>query len=64
MRKTEQTPDLTRHMLAELGRNLVRELTEWEEDFVSSIRKQFERKGELSPRQFEILEQIYAEKTA
>lgn len=40
-----------------------RDLTEWEENFVKSVRKQFDRKGTLSDRQIEILERIYAEKT-
>jgi hypothetical protein len=38
-------------------------LTKWEEDFVESLTDQFQRKGWLSDRQFEILERIYAEKT-
>ena len=41
-----------------------RELTEWEENFVVSVRRQFKEKGMLSARQEEILERIYAEKTS
>lgn len=41
-----------------------RELTKWEEDFIVSIRRQFKEKKMLSDRQTEILERIYAEKTA
>lgn len=37
-------------------------LTRWEEDFLVSIRDQFDRTGELSERQFEILEKLYTEK--
>ena len=38
-------------------------LTKWEGDFVESIKDQFEDYGSLSPRQEEILERIYAERT-
>ena len=38
-------------------------LTEWEQDFVTSVKAYLERKGSLSSRQAEILEKIYAEKT-
>jgi hypothetical protein len=38
-------------------------LTEWEDGFLKSIKKQLENKGSLSPKQIEILERIYAEKT-
>ena len=38
-------------------------LSKWEEDFVDSIEEQFNTKKHLSPRQMEILENIYAEKT-
>lgn len=38
-------------------------LTEWEANFIESIRKYLEDKGSLSPKQVEILERIYAEKT-
>lgn len=37
-------------------------LTSWEEEFISSITDQFNRKGTLSPKQFAILEKIYVEK--
>lgn len=40
-----------------------RNLTKWEEDFISSIGTQLENGRELSERQLEILERIYAEKT-
>jgi hypothetical protein len=38
-------------------------LTEWEQTFIESLKEQLERKGSLSPRQVEILEKIYADKT-
>jgi len=41
-----------------------RGLSKWEEEFVGSIADQFERRGSISDRQEEILERIYAEKTA
>lgn len=62
--KTPKSSELIKHMLHELDNNLVKELTEWEDNFVSSIRQQFESRGDLSQKQFEILERIYAEKTA
>lgn len=37
-------------------------LTEWEDNFVGSVKIQLEEKGSLSPKQVEILERIYAEK--
>lgn len=40
-----------------------KDLTEWEEQFLESILKQFTQKGTLSDKQFEILDRIYAEKT-
>ena len=41
-----------------------RGLTDWEQHFVESLEGQFERSGSLSPKQQEILERIYAEKTS
>lgn len=38
-------------------------LTKWEEDFIESIKSQLEERGSLSPKQAEILERIYVEKT-
>ena len=38
-------------------------LTEWEYNFVASVKKQLETKGSLSPKQIEVLERIYADKT-
>lgn len=38
-------------------------VTEWEENFVSSVKEQLEKKGSLSPKQAEILERIYANRT-
>lgn len=38
-------------------------LTEWETNFVQSVKKYLEDKGRLSPKQVEILERIYADKT-
>lgn len=54
---------LIEHMLSALD-TPSRELTEWEETFLESVREQFEQRWRLSERQAEILERIYAEKTA
>lgn len=51
------------HMLQDLE-TPSKELTKWEEGFIESITDQFNRTFNLSERQFEILERIYAEKTA
>jgi hypothetical protein len=40
------------------------DLTSWETDFVDSVKAQVLRKGTLSLRQEEILENIYSEKTS
>lgn len=61
--KTPNTAEMVKHMLTELEQP-ARELTSWETGFVASITDQFDRRGSLSDRQFEILERIYAEKTA
>lgn len=41
-----------------------RRLTPWEEDFIESIAEQWDTKMWISDKQEEILERIYAEKTA
>lgn len=61
--KTPQTKEIIEHFLKELE-NPAKELSQWEMNFIISIADQFSRKGTLSERQFEILEKIYAEKTA
>ena len=38
-------------------------LSEWEEEFVASIKEQLQKKGSISPKQAEILERIYTDKT-
>jgi len=47
------------NVVSTIGHNL----TEWEEDFITSIAVQFNERRRLTDRQFEILERIYAEKT-
>lgn len=39
-------------------------LSEWELQFVKSVKDQLEKKGSLSARQIEVLERIYADKTS
>jgi predicted DNA binding protein len=34
-------------------------LTKWEQDFVESVKEQYENKGELTERQLEFLEKIW-----
>jgi hypothetical protein len=38
-------------------------LTDWEANFMESVTDQFERTGEVSPKQREHIERIYATKT-
>ena len=38
-------------------------LTSWEEDFVESLRSQFDAGRELTDKQLETLERIYAQRT-
>jgi hypothetical protein len=63
MSPTVQSRDLTAHMFTELQRPK-QKLTPWELDFIASVLDQFNHKGSLSPKQFAVLERIYAEKTA
>lgn len=53
----------TAHMLALLpedGDDPERDrLTDWENNFLDSVRSQFENKGRLSDRQYIVLERIY-----
>ena len=60
--KTPQTPEIIQHMLKTLERPS-KDLTAWELGFLADIADQFERYGNLTERQFEKLEAIYAEKT-
>lgn len=61
--KTEKTRELIEAWLHELE-NPVKPLTDWELNFLESISDQFHHRGDLSEEQFEILERIYAEKSA
>jgi len=38
------------------------DLTDWEQRFVESVEGQFQRKGDLTEKQEELLEKIYREK--
>lgn len=60
--KTPKTVETIQHFLEELA-NPTKPLTVWESGFIESLQDQFDRRGTLSDRQFEILERIYAEKT-
>lgn len=54
---------LIKHMLTELE-TPYKTLTKWESDFVESVTDQYSHRGTLTHKQFEVLERIYAEKTA
>lgn len=62
MEPTKNDPTLIKHMLFCLDTPSKR-LTPWEENFLESIREQFESSNSLSDKQFAIVERIYAEKT-
>lgn len=54
--------DTIDNMLQELE-SLEHGISEWEENFLESVRDQFDHSGTISPRQKEILVRIYEEKT-
>lgn len=56
-------PDPTHAYYLEVVETDGRNLSTWEEDFITSIREQLDQGRRLSERQAEILERIYAEKT-
>lgn len=57
------TAEVIRHWIDTISTE-GRGLSKWEGDFVESVAEQFEERGSISDRQEEILERIYAEKTA
>ena len=59
--ETPQTTETIEHFFKELERPKG-ELTAWELEFVASVKDQFDRKGSLSVKQFEILERIHSER--
>lgn len=60
MGKQDPEPDIEGWLDAVISE--ARNLTKWEEDFITSVYDQWERSGFLSERQLEILERIYTEK--
>lgn len=53
---------LARHYLGLLPQPTEREwddLSEWEQSFLTSVRAQFARKGDVSEKQYEILDTLY-----
>jgi len=63
MEPTKMTPEIIAHFFKELE-SPNKKLTEWEENFIISIKDQYDHKSYLTQKQFVILEKIYAEKTA
>lgn len=61
--KTPKTDEMIKHFLSSLEMP-AKELTSWELSFLDSISNQYDERGSLSDKQFEVLERIYAEKTA
>lgn len=66
MTTTPKTRETIEHFLSALedASQVTKPLTKWEEGFLMSVRDQFDRRGTLSDGQFNVLESIYAEKTA
>lgn len=60
---TPKTPEMISQMIEALE-HPSRELTEWEDNFRLSIKIQHAKGRELSDKQFDTLERIYAEKTS
>lgn len=58
-RVADEAVDRWFRLLADEGRGL----TAWEMEFLESVQAQWDRTRRLSPKQLEILERIYAEKT-
>lgn len=54
---TEPRRAMIQYMISGLENE--KDLTEWELDFIASIKNQFDRRKNLSDRQCEILEAIY-----
>lgn len=63
MTKTPKTKGTITHFLHELETPSKR-LTSWEMDFLESVTDQFHHRGDLSDKQFETLERIYADRTS
>lgn len=61
--KTPKTGEMIKHFFSSLEMP-AKTLTEWELGFIESISAQYDERGNLSDKQFEILERIYTEKTA
>ena len=57
---TKKTPELIQQMFDAL-KNPSKRLTVWEEQFLESISDQYVQRGNLTDKQFETLEKIYAE---
>jgi hypothetical protein len=62
-RDGRKTREMIGHMLLELE-TPVKTLTKWEEGFVMSVSDQFDSRGTLSDKQFEVLSKIYEDKSA
>ncbi len=63
MNKTSKTREVIDHFFTSLEVP-IKPLTLWEKNFLESIYNQYNEKGTLTDKQFDILEKIYAEKTA
>jgi len=57
-----KSKDVLQHFITTVNEEGIN-LNKWELDFMESITDQFELSGRLSPKQAEILERIYSEKT-
>ena len=60
--KSTDRQEIIQRMLEAL-QTPVKDLTKWEENFLESVTEQFESRRSLSDRQFEILDELYNEKT-
>lgn len=60
---TDDQRKLASHMLRELE-SPSKQLTNWEQNFIESVTEQFHDRDSLTDKQLQIIERIYAEKTA
>ena len=52
-----------KHWIAVIKEEAWEKLTEWEQNFIESIEESVNKYGKLSPKQEDILERIYCDKT-
>jgi multimeric flavodoxin WrbA len=62
MSNVRDRPAQIKHLLDTLS-GYLKQLTDWEKEFHASVKEQFRRKGDLSVKQMNRLEEIYTKYT-